>query len=257
MKNNTICFPLTDDELLIINDKKKRLSNSVAQLLGRRIVVNEIESDFLLPKENELCEIFGVSRTVLREAVKILADKGLIRTRQKSGTFVNSQAAWNLFDEWILKWMFERQLDMKFIEDLIELRSFIETAVVKLSALRADEADIAIMESAYLELSKAKTFDEHISADVNFHLAIFQSCKNEMFLQFKTVIKVILENSFQNQQKIMNKVSLSRSLELHEKLLNSIKEKRPDNAETIVKYLHLVAKEELFLYLKHVNTESE
>ncbi|MFB2830718.1 FadR/GntR family transcriptional regulator [Aeromonas jandaei] len=256
MKKHTIYYPLTDDEVIIINNKKKRLTDSVAQLLGRRIVVNEIATDFLLPKENELCDMFGVSRTVLREAVKILADKGLIRTRQKSGTFVNPMCTWNLFDEWVLRWMFERRLDFKFIEDLIELRLFIETAVVKLSALRADESDIIAIESAYIELSEAKNFEEHISADVNFHMAIFQSCKNEMFLQFKTVIQVILENSFYNQQKVMSDVELKRSLELHRKLKNSIKEKQPDNAETILRYLILIAKEELLLYLKQNNAAS-
>lgn len=250
MNTHIFNYKLTDNESAILNNKKNRLTDAVTHILGRRIVVCDLGSDYLLPKENELCEIFGVSRTVLREAVKKLSDKGLIRTRQKAGTFVNPKSEWNLFDENILRWMFERPFDMKFIEDLIELRLFIETAAVRFATLRANEDDISNMKAAYAALAQAKTLDEHIYADVNFHMAIYQACKNEMFLQLKNVIKVLLECSFHTQQETISKESADKGLDLHKNLLDSIVERRVDDSEIIIRYIILIAKEQLLNYLK-------
>lgn len=250
MKNNTMYYKLTDDESAILNNKKHRLTDSISHILGRRIVMHELDSDYLLPKENELCELFGVSRTVLREAVKKLSDKGLIRTRQKAGTFVNPRASWNLLDENILRWMFERPFDLKFIEDLIELRLFIETAAIRFATLRANDEDISKMETAYVELANAHTLNEHLHADVNFHLTIYNACKNEMFLQLKKVTQVLLECSFHTQQETMSKESAEKGLDLHRRLLDSIKERKIDDAETYLRYIILIAKEELLFYLK-------
>ena len=238
-----IRFPITDSERAILDNKQERLNISVANVLGRRIVTGNLPENFLLPKEQELWETFGVSRTVLREAVKALVEKGIIRTRQKAGTLVNPRSEWNLFDKDILVWLFERGLDKQFLYDIVELRSSIEPAVVKLAAVRATEQDIERLEQAYEAMVSAKTAEEHCSADVQFHMTIFEACKNELLLQFRTVIKVILECSFRIQQR--SSFHSEEGLNLHKKILDKIKRRDADGGEAFMKYIINKAEDEL------------
>ncbi|MGF1760127.1 FadR family transcriptional regulator [Photobacterium sagamiensis] len=246
MTDEDIKFPLTKEEKEILSSKTERLNISVAAVLGRRIVAGGFSEDFLLPKEQELWELFGVSRTALREAVKTLVEKGIIRTKQKAGTLVNPRSKWNLFDRDILTWLFDGKIDQALLRDIIELRGSIEPTVVKLAAIRATSDDIKEMEEAYEQMANAKTIHEHSEADVRFHMAIFESCKNELMLQFKMVIKTILECSFKIQHdKEMGFHSSSEGLDLHRKILEHIKAKDADGGEAFMKYIIIRAKEEL------------
>ncbi|MGF1761616.1 FadR family transcriptional regulator [Photobacterium sagamiensis] len=238
-----IRFPITDEEREVLGSKGERLNISVANVLGRRIVTGGLPQDYLLPKEKELWELFGVSRTVLREAVKALVEKGIIRTKQKAGTLVNPRCEWNLFDKDILAWMFEKEVDKKLLHDIVELRSSIEPAVVKLAAIRATDEDIKAIGEAFHKMASSETPEEHSEADVCFHMAIFDACKNEMLLQFKTVIKTILESSFRIQHK--SSFNSEAGVDLHKKILDRIKDRDADGAEVFMKYIIIKAKDEL------------
>ena len=250
-KSFNIQFPLTDSESQILDNSEERLNISVANVLGRRIVVGNFPENFLLPKEKELWELFGVSRTVLREAVKALVEKGLIQTRQKAGTKVNSRSLWNLFDRNILLWLFERGVDKKLLDNLVELRSAIEPAAVKLAAIRANEQDLLIIESAYIKMENAQTASEYLSADVEFHMAIFSACKNEFLLQLRPIVTLILQGSFSIQQRSV--IKSSEGLALHKNILDKIMMRDAEGGETVMKYIIIKAKDELKNNNMHTN----
>src|SRR5690606_9231708 len=92
----------------------------------------------LLPKESELTEEYGVSRTSVREAMKVLAAKGLVEIRQKIGTRVRDDDLWSVFDSDILRWYAMQGRHDVIMRDLIELRQILEPAAARLAAGRAD-----------------------------------------------------------------------------------------------------------------------
>ncbi|MDN3697499.1 FadR/GntR family transcriptional regulator [Vibrio cortegadensis] len=238
--------PLSEEEKYILGRKTERLNISVAMVLGKRIVAGGMKEDSLLPKEQELCELIGVSRTALREAVKTLIEKGIIRTKQKAGTLVNPRSQWNLFDSDVLTWVFEGDIPVSLLHDVIELRSSIEPMVVRLAAQRATSADIEEMELAYEQMISSETNVQHSEADVRFHMAILESSKNELMLQFKSVIKTILECSFKIQHSTeLGFHASEEGLDLHRKILERIKAGDSEGGEILMRYIIIRAKEEL------------
>ena len=96
-----------------------------------------------LPTEGELCATMGVSRTILREAVKTLVAKGMLVTGPRTGTRTRPPADWNLLDPDVIRWRLEAGVDQAFVRDILELRLAIEPEAAKLAAQRANAADIA------------------------------------------------------------------------------------------------------------------
>jgi DNA-binding FadR family transcriptional regulator len=95
----------------------------VVYQIGRQIVSGEIAVGSDLPREVELCERFGTSRQAIREAIKVLAAKGLIEPRRRRGTRVRPRAAWNLLDPDVLLWHAPDGFGPDFLADLLELRA--------------------------------------------------------------------------------------------------------------------------------------
>jgi len=107
----------------VISGKKARTSHSqVVEDLGRAIIAGEYAVGATLPGDLELAQRFKVSRTVLREAMKTLAAKGLIVPRARIGTRVTPKTQWNLFDSDVLSWHFHHGVDQEFLDHLSEIR---------------------------------------------------------------------------------------------------------------------------------------
>jgi DNA-binding FadR family transcriptional regulator len=135
-----------------------------------------------LPGEIEFSEQLGVSRTVLREAIRILVAKGMVESRPKSGTRVLPRRQWSLLDPTVLGWMFEGEVDIGFLRALFELRMVIEPAVAALAAERRTGEDLARMGHALEEMARhGLSTPEGQRADQQFHDAILDACHNEAF----------------------------------------------------------------------------
>src|SRR5205807_5112955 len=121
-----------------------------------------------------LCRHFHVSRTILREAVKVLAAKGLIEVRPKTGIRVRPRDEWNLVDPHLLGWLCEAGVDDLFIRDLCEVRAIVEPAAAELAASRASDEEIGQVLHWY-RLIETNTDNEaaRLEADRNFHGTIF------------------------------------------------------------------------------------
>jgi DNA-binding FadR family transcriptional regulator len=157
-----------------------RLHGVVARDLGIKIVSGRYKPGDLLDGEIEASERLHVSRTAYREAVRILAAKGLVEVRPKVGTRVTSRDTWHLLDPDVLSWMFEQQRpDEHLIEGLFELRKVVEPEAAALAAARRSPAHLTAMEDALrrMELhSLAK--EEGRLADQQFHAALLDASDN-------------------------------------------------------------------------------
>jgi DNA-binding FadR family transcriptional regulator len=123
--------------------------------LGQAIVGGQYPPGSSIPPEPTLCESLGVSRTVVREAVKSLVAKGMLVTGPKVGTRVLPSDQWNWFDPDVVAWQSKAGLTREFLRDLQELRRVVEPAAVRMAAERATAQDIADIEAAYAGMKDA------------------------------------------------------------------------------------------------------
>lgn len=153
-----------------------------------------------LPIEPAICAELGVSRTVVREAIKTLVAKGLVSTGPRIGTRVLSPTSWNLFDARVIDWRLEAGVDTAFIDDLIELRTAIEPTAAILAAARADTEARARMLARYDAL-EASTEDEnfldaYLAADLAYHTEILHMTQNQFFISLAPMLAAVLRGSF-------------------------------------------------------------
>jgi len=178
---------------------KPRVHRHVVKTLAQRILSGELRPGMALPPEPELCETLDVSRSAVREAVKVLDSKGMVTTRPRTGSVVRSRDSWNLLDPDLLAWSIELQPSAELVLSLIEARQVIEPAAARFAALRATATDIAPMEDAFARMSRHKSaqdFEAFNKADIDFHTALLRASRNIVFQQLSTTIGAALAYSF-------------------------------------------------------------
>ncbi|BAU31191.1 FadR/GntR family transcriptional regulator [Microcella alkaliphila] len=173
----------------------------VIDQVGRDIVSGAVAPGDALPKEADLVEQFGVSRTSVREAMRVLAAKGLVDIRQKVGTRVRPRDQWNVFDTDILRWHHEEGTGDVVMRDLVEVRQIMEPAAARLAAGRATMDDHRRMSAAIDAMAEnAHSRDGYAAADVEFHLAVYAASHNALLRQFGNVVADFMKLTFTVQQ---------------------------------------------------------
>jgi DNA-binding FadR family transcriptional regulator len=130
-----------------------------------------------------------VSRSVVREALRMLSARGLIESRPKIGTRVRARNSWNLLDPILLEWMFESTPSPKFVRNLFELRMFVEPAAAELAARRKTARQLATMGHAIEEMARHTLHTPAGQvADQEFHAAILQATDNELMINLSASI---------------------------------------------------------------------
>ena len=169
-----------------------------------------------------------VSRTVVREAVKVLAAKGLIVSRPKTGTHVRDRRYWHMLDPDVLAWRLEAEPGDDFYMAVFETRRLIEPAVAALAATRASEDEVAELEAAYARMVKAAGSDQpaYIEADIRFHELILEGCHNELLTHLGSTLRGVFRATFTRTQGIAEE-----TLPLHEEVLEGIREGDAEAAE--------------------------
>jgi DNA-binding FadR family transcriptional regulator len=207
------------------------LHGQVAHEIGRQIVSGVIREGEFLPREAELSERFSVSRQAVREALKVLAAKGLILSRRRAGTCVTPRAAWNLLDPDVLAWHSPEELAPDFLSDLVELRRLIEPAAARLAAARGVPAKIASIGEALDAMRRAVDEpDAFYAADVDFHIAVFGASGNTLIERLSTILRPLLRSSFRLQGEAGG--SLRHWVPLHEAVYDAIVARDPAAAGT-------------------------
>ncbi|HLT91474.1 MAG TPA: FadR/GntR family transcriptional regulator [Woeseiaceae bacterium] len=156
-----------------------RLHGSIARDLGVAIVSGRYKPGELLNGEVSASDRLQVSRGAYREAVRILAAKGLVESRPKVGTRVSQPENWHLLDPDVLSWIFEFEPDRKLLVDLFELRNIVEPRAAALAAQRRKPEHLEAMERA-LEAMASHTLavEAGRQADQDFHAALIHASGN-------------------------------------------------------------------------------
>ena len=172
----------------------RNLHGQVVHELGRRIVGGTCAPGEVLPNEEELCRELGVSRTALRESVKVLAAKGLVESRPRIGTRVRASESWNLLDPDVLAWRCATLPDAHFVLQLNEMREIIEPASAALAARNRTQAQLRHIEDAFAAMAAAENIDEWVDADLDFHTAILTATNNPLLRPLAAMIGSALES---------------------------------------------------------------
>lgn len=185
----------------------RNLTYGLLDLLGRQIVTGVFENK-AFPTEAELSIQHGVSRSVTREAVKMLTAKGLLTARPRQGTSIQPVASWNLFDADVLRWLLERKFSIELLSQFNQLRAAIEPAAAALAAGSADERGIALIEAGFARMEAAERGDDDVlDADIAFHLAILRASGNPFFAQFRDVVATALRTSIRMTNRIVGRTA--------------------------------------------------
>jgi DNA-binding FadR family transcriptional regulator len=206
----------------------RNLHGQVIQELGRQIVGGELRPGELLPREELLAERMVVSRTALREAMKVLSAKGLIEARQRTGTRVREKRYWNQLDADILGWRCASMPTADFVEKLVEMREIIEPAAAAAAAKRRTDEQLAHIRQAYDAMEAATTLDEWAAADLQFHEAVLNATNNELLTSLFSVIETALGTYF--LLSASTAANFKYSLPRHFEVFDAIRLRRPEAA---------------------------
>lgn len=166
----------------------------IVEQLGAAIVQGRYEPGCAIPFEEVLAETFGVSRTSVREAVKVLTGKGLLLPARRYGTKVRPTDEWNLLDSDILQWQFADPGKFRSLyTDLVATRVALEPAAARLAAEHATNDEIAALLAAAERLAdKEDDLDRLVAADVEFHRLLLFATHNQIMINFSKTITEML-----------------------------------------------------------------
>ncbi len=160
--------------------RTSRLYEQIVQQIEDSILKGTLKEGDQLPAERELALKFGVSRTAVREAVKALAEKGLVQAQSGRGTFITNATSRAIRQSLGLMIRIGEP-DGPLI--LAELRAILEPEIAALAAVRADEASLSLMREAYAAMERSvENSAEFIEADLDFHLALAEAVGNPLVL---------------------------------------------------------------------------
>ena len=211
---------------------RRNLTHGMLDRLGRAIVTGRFTGR-AFPTEAELTVEHRVSRSVTREAVKMLTAKGLVSARARKGTMVMPSASWNLFDPDVLRWLLERQFSLRLLREFNQLRIAIEPEAAALAARFGDDEQIAGIESGLARLAAADS-DDTLDADIAFHVAILLASNNPFYVQFCDVVATALRTSIQLTNQVKGR---SASLPDHAAVRDAIVARDPDAARAAMRHL--------------------
>jgi DNA-binding FadR family transcriptional regulator len=214
----------------------KNVHGNTVDHLGEAIVAGRYGVGASIPPEPVLCLELGVSRTVVREAVKSLIAKGLMTTGPKVGTRVLSSDHWNWFDPDVIGWQSKAGLTPEFLRDLQDLRRVVEPAAMRLAAERATPQDLAEIELAYAGMKRAvEEGGDYVTYDLRFHQGLLRACRNRMLVQMSKALGALLRTSFEISTR--RKDGPLHSLPLHREVLDAVVAHDADRAETAIRVL--------------------
>lgn len=209
--------------------RPERLHTVVTQTLARRVIQAEQSSEAIFfPKEADLCQQLGVSRTILRESMKVLVDKGMVEMKPRAGTKARPRSSWRLLDPDILAWQAEVCADGPFLRDLCEVRLAIEPTAAGFAAVRATRLEIARIEDSLAE-REAKTGsacgEEIIDLDLKFHMAVVAASHNPLLLELSSIIRRPFRLALSVTSRFRASVELG--LQAHHALLAALRKRDP------------------------------
>ncbi|WP_329132000.1 FadR/GntR family transcriptional regulator [Streptomyces sp. NBC_00670] len=206
----------------------------VVDELGRRIAGGEWEPGGPLPVEDVLAAEIGVSRGVLREAVKALVAKGMLRVRPRTGTRVLPPEQWNHLDRDVLRWQ-QAGDAAALLRDTGELRRIVEPAAARLAAERAGPGEVRVLYDCLAAMEAAAAAPGrrgYVEADTAFHRALLDAGGNRLLGSLGRAVDIALEHSFHVSTRTPGAVEAS--LPRHRAVVRAVEARDPDAAAAAV-----------------------
>jgi GntR family transcriptional regulator, transcriptional repressor for pyruvate dehydrogenase complex len=216
--------------------KRLDLVREVVDRIRAQILGGEFEPEGVLPPEGRLGESLGVSRTVVREAMRILGAQGLVEVSQGKRPRIrpaDPQTVLETFGTYL-------QRGDHSLLDLVEVRRPLETEMVALAAQRATPAQVAVMEKALDDMAAAKTLKARVEADARFHDLLAASTGNPLFSLLLTTVAAAMRRS---RSETISRTGADRALQGHRAVLAAVRAGDPDAARAAM-YEHLRMAEE-------------
>ncbi|BDH47756.1 GntR family transcriptional regulator [Salmonella enterica subsp. enterica serovar Choleraesuis] len=173
---------------------QKNLSWILAGKLAQRIFRGEYQPGSILPGEIELGELFGVSRTAIREAVKTLAAKGMVLPRPRIGTRVLPRSHWNFLDTGMLSWWMTDNNSFEVIDHFLVMRSALEPEACALAAIHGsgeDKARLGTLMNEMYELQKDFDRERWVEVDMDYHELIYAMSNNPFISSFANLFRPV------------------------------------------------------------------
>ena len=198
----------------------RNLHSDVLWELGLAIVSGRYAEGEILPSDSELLDRFGVSRTVLREALKTLAAKGLIEARARIGTRVLPRNRWNLFDGDVLAWFFELGPEVSFLRSLAEVRIGIEIEAAALAAERCGPEEAAALIGWVDRMAGSATPADFARYDLEFH----EASGNPFMASISALVEMALTAAFTISSPVNDPVALAVTVGVHRRIAEAIRD---------------------------------
>lgn len=214
----------------------RNLTSRIVHDLGRAIVTEQFTPEASFPVESDLCLQYNASRSIVREAVKMLTAKGLLRSRQRSGTEVLPETEWNLLDPDVLSWMLQRDFSIDLLIDFTEMRISIEPRAAALAADTASGSQRrAILRAIERMFAAEQGDDDALEADIAFHSAVLEASNNRFMRQFTDLSEATLRFSIRRTNAYKG-VSRASAIE-HRRVADAIVQGDPEKASTLMREL--------------------
>jgi GntR family transcriptional regulator, galactonate operon transcriptional repressor len=166
-----------------------RLASVVVEELADRIISGSLAEGVVLPTESALCEAFGFSRTSIREGLKLLQQRGLVRVEQGRGTTVQPRDSWSLLDPVVMRIALSHDDDMVLLDDLIAVRRLLESEMARAAATRLTEGDLAMLAESVEQMARSLgDYERFRHFDLEFHGTVMKASGSEVS---RTIVKTI------------------------------------------------------------------
>lgn len=205
----------------------RRRSDAIVADYLQKIGSGQLKEGQLIPPESALCASYGVSRSVVREAMQALSAKGFLVISQGSATQVSPKNKWHVLDPTFL----EMNGGEEFFDELQEARDVMEPRIAGLAADRASKSEIREMWEVHQELLSTgdSSMERHAELDIDFHRLIASASRNAVLLSLHDSISSLGFRQRQSATHIPG--AIDRAIFWHEQILRSIEQRDPDGAE--------------------------
>ncbi|MEG0052899.1 MAG: FadR/GntR family transcriptional regulator [Comamonas sp.] len=205
-----------------------KVHTQVVDAIGQLIVAPPFGPNTTLPNEEELCTRLCVSRTAIREAIKVLGAKGMLEAKPRAGTRVRPFEQWNLFDPDVLRWINQQHMGQALIPHLTTMREIVEPAAAAIAARIHTPCQIEQLTQAFTLMESAQDIHEWVSADLRFHQAILNATNNPLIASLGAMIASALESLLStNAQQARH---FNEALPQHRKVFEAIRNRNSEDA---------------------------
>jgi DNA-binding FadR family transcriptional regulator len=230
-----------------LNTQLTRNSHAqVVDAIGGGIVQGRYPQGSTLARDEDLIQRFGVSRTVLREAIKTLTAKGLLVARSRVGTKVRPRDDWNMFDADVLRWHLEGGAGKTFFADLSEMRLAIEPYAAGLAAQRASAEAVTEMRRTIERMAAAPDRRAFAATDIELHRQVAKASGNVFMHSVSALIEAALLASFWISSPAENPIIQSEVAEDHGKIVDAIAARDTAGAEEAMRRVIIVGRDRIY-----------